>query len=106
MNKEVNIYLFLCPRSPFGNSALPPERHLKLNELTVVDPEFPRRAAPTPNFGVKTYYLARFLPKTALKWKKLDREGDASLAHPTAPPADPPMNLYVHPLIKIKEDFR
>ena len=22
------------------------------------------------------------------------------------PPADPPMNLYVHPLIKIKEDFR
>ena len=31
----------------------------------VPDPGFPRRGAPTPEFGAKTYYLAIFLPKTA-----------------------------------------
>ena len=35
--------------------------------------DFPN-GAPTPVFGAKAYYLARFLPKTAWKWKKLDRE--------------------------------
>ena len=30
-----------------------------------------------PKFGAKTYYLARFLPKTASKWKKLDQEEGA-----------------------------
>ena len=30
---------------------------------------------PTPDFGAKTYYLARFLPKTALKLKKLNPRG-------------------------------
>ena len=30
--------------------------------------------APTPEFGVKTHYLARLLSKTAWKWMKLDRE--------------------------------
>ena len=35
---------------------------------------------PAHELGAKTYYLTRFLPKSAWKWKKLDREGDASLA--------------------------
>ena len=30
----------------------------------VADPGFPRWGAPTPEFGAKTYYLARFLLKT------------------------------------------
>ena len=30
------------------------------------------RGVPTPEFGPKTYYLTRFLPKTAWKWKKFD----------------------------------
>ena len=37
---------------------------------------------PTPEFGPKTYYLRGFLPKTAWKWKKLDRGGHI----PGAPP--------------------
>ena len=46
------------------------------------DPGFPRRGrVPTPRFGTKSYYLVRFLPKTAWKWKKLDR-GRASLTPP------------------------
>ena len=34
---------------------------------SVTDPGFPRlgEATPTPEFEPKTYYLARFLPKTA-----------------------------------------
>ena len=40
-----------------------------------VDPGFPRwGGAPTPEFGAKTCYFARFLPKTAWKWEKLDQE--------------------------------
>ena len=39
--------------------------------LSVKDPGFPRRGAPTPEFGAKTYYLVRFLPESAWKWKKL-----------------------------------
>ena len=31
----------------------------------VADPKFSRRWAVTPEFGANTYYLARFLPKTA-----------------------------------------
>ena len=34
------------------------------------DPGFPRRSD-----GINTYYLVRFLSKTALKWRKLNREG-------------------------------
>ena len=33
--------------------------------LSVADPGFPRRGAPTPEFVAKTYCLARFLPQTA-----------------------------------------
>ena len=47
----------------------------------VADPGFPRREAPTLEFMAKTYYLERFLPKTAWKWNQLD-EGHASLAPP------------------------
>ena len=36
--------------------------------------DFPEEVAPTSEFDTKTYYLTRFLPKTAWKWKKLDRE--------------------------------
>ena len=38
--------------------------------LSVVDPGFSRRGwagQPTPEFRVETYYLTRFLPKTACK---------------------------------------
>ena len=35
-----------------------------------------------PKFGVKTYYLKFFLPKTAWKWKKLYREGGANVPAP------------------------
>ena len=46
--------------------------------FAVADQGFPRRGAPTPEFGAKAYYLARFLPKTAWKLKKLNREGGAA----------------------------
>ena len=36
--------------------------------------DFPEGGA-NPEFWAKTYHLARFLPKTALKWKQLDRQG-------------------------------
>ena len=49
---------------------------------TVADPGFLRRGAPTPEVGALTYYLAKFFPKTAWKWKKLDLEG----ARPWRPP--------------------
>ena len=42
--------------------------------VAVADPGFSRRAA-NPRFWSKNYYLARFLLKTAWKWKKLDQEG-------------------------------
>ena len=37
--------------------------------------EFPNKGPPTPKCGAKIYYLARFLPKTVWKWKKMDQEG-------------------------------
>ena len=43
---------------------------------------FPDGRVSTSEFGAKTYCLARFLPKTAWKWKQLDQEGAASLAPP------------------------
>ena len=47
------------------------------------------RGAQTLEFGAKTY-LARIFPKTAWKWKKLNREGGpASLVPPC--PTDPPV---------------
>ena len=39
---------------------------------SVADPGIPTQRLPTPEFGVKTYYLARFLQKTAWKWMTLD----------------------------------
>ena len=41
--------------------------------VTVVDPGFPRLGAPTPGFGAKAYYLTKYLPKSAWKWKNLGR---------------------------------
>ena len=41
--------------------------------------------APTSEIEAKTYYLSRFLSKTAWKWKKLDRGRVPSA------PLDPPM---------------
>ena len=46
--------------------------------------DFPDGGAPTSKVGAPTYYLAKFLPKTAWKWKNLDREGGARV--PGAPP--------------------
>ena len=34
-------------------------------KLPVADPGFPRKEAPALEFGAKTYYLPRFLSKTA-----------------------------------------
>ena len=49
----------------------------------IVDPEFPDGGgAPAPRVGEPTYYLAKFPPKTAGKWKKLNPEG---IAHPWRP---------------------
>ena len=45
--------------------------------LAVADQGFPRRGATTPEFGAKSCNLARFLPKTAWKLEKLNREGGA-----------------------------
>ena len=36
---------------------------------------FPTRAGANPKVGVQAYYLAKFYPKIAWKWKKLDPEG-------------------------------
>ena len=48
----------------------------------VTDPGYPR-GMPTADLGGKTYYLARFLLKTAWKWKKIDQNGaHASLVLP------------------------
>ena len=49
---------------------------------------------PTPEFRAKTYYLVRFLPKTAWKWKKLYREVGPSLAPP------PPIRQWIYIQIK------
>ena len=48
----------------------------------LADPGFPRREAPTPEFGSKTHYLRRFLPKTAWKLKK---KGIRQWDHPQCP---------------------
>ena len=45
----------------------------------MADPEFPGAAVPIRELGAPTYYLAIFSPKTAWKWKKLDRGSLASL---------------------------
>ena len=51
--------------------------------IPMADPRFPRWGALTTQFGAKAY-LARFLPKAAWKWNKLDREGrHVSLVPPT-----------------------
>ena len=52
----------------------------------MADPGFSKRQAQKE---VLTYYLARFSPKTAWKWKKLDPEGRTSL-DPPSPDLDPP----------------
>ena len=60
---------------------------------SVVDPGFPRRE-PTPEFGVKTYYLARYLAKTSWKWKELDGEQAQILsALPSPPTPYPPIEV-------------
>ena len=38
--------------------------------------------APTPESGTSTYYFAKFLSKTAWKWKNWDRAGESVLAPP------------------------
>ena len=49
-----------------GNKIIfPVPARLSLVGLSVADPEFPRRVAPTNEFGVKTYYFTIFLSKTA-----------------------------------------
>ena len=50
------------------------------------DPGFLSTGVPSPEKGVKPYYLVIFLPKTAWKWKKLDRDGGAHVWRPLDPP--------------------
>ena len=50
--------------------------------ISGADPRFPRWGG----VGVLTYYLPKCFPKTAWKWKKVDRGG-------VPRPLDPPMNL-------------
>ena len=51
--------------------------------MTVADPGFPRRGAPTPEFGPKAYHLARFFAGKCMKMNEIGPErGGASLAHP------------------------
>ena len=38
---------------------------LKAKQYPVADPGFPRQRAPTSEIGANTYYLTRFLAKTA-----------------------------------------
>ena len=57
------------------------QRNTLTDPWAVADPRFSRRGAPTPDFRVKTYYLTRFLLKTAWKWKKLD----VGMCFPSAP---------------------
>ena len=72
---------------------------------SVPDPWFPIGVvASTPIFGAKTYYLGGFLPKTAWKWKKLDRKEGAGWGSHTYHPLDPPtvcMKLFVPIHLKI-----
>ena len=56
-----------------ANGSLPFSLWSAVLWIAVTDPRFPRRET-TLDFGTKTYYLARFFPKTAWKWNKLDRE--------------------------------
>ena len=42
--------------------------------VPVAEPGFPGQEAPTPDKLTKIYYLVRFLPKTARKLNKLNRE--------------------------------
>ena len=49
--------------------------------------DFPdRTGASTPEFGAKTCYLTRILPKTEWKWKKLDCEGGHAFLGPSPDP--------------------
>ena len=49
-------------------------------DISVADSEFPRRGkALTPKMKMPTNYLSIFSPKTAWKWKKLDRGGGGAL---------------------------
>ena len=58
--------------------------HIKYNPSGWSDPGFPRRGAPTLEFGAKIYSLTRFLPKTLWKWNPLD------------PPMGPANRLYIY----------
>ena len=65
--------------SEIGRPVLSTSLHILENlELSMVDPVFSRRVAPTRGGGgggfvcASTYYLATYLPKIACKWKKLD----------------------------------
>ena len=53
-----------------GGSRIPQDQ-----EAPVADLGFSRRGRWTLEFGAKTYYLARFLLKTAWKWKKWTDRG-------------------------------
>ena len=43
--------------------------------VSVADPGFPRREAPTLEFGPKAYYLARFFAKNCTKMKEIGPGG-------------------------------
>ena len=51
----------------------------------MADPGLQEGGAPTPDGGAPTNYLAKFLPKTARKGTKLDREGPLEACAPLDP---------------------
>ena len=69
-------------------------------QFLVADPEFPREKR-RPQTGAPTYYLAKFLPKTAWKWKYFDREPYV----PSSPWISPNITLTVSWQIKYKSLF-
>ena len=48
----------------------------------VGDPGFPKEG------GASIYYLAKIMPETSWKWKKVDSGRGVSLAPPTSPTAE------------------
>ena len=50
---------------------------VSMSSLTVVDPGSPRKGVPTPEFGAKISYLARFFAKNCMKMKEIGPRGGA-----------------------------
>ena len=75
---------------PISTWCIPCENNQGIVVKSVTDLGFSRRGK-NPEFGAKTYYLAWFFPKTAWKWKQLDRGKNR---HVLGTNLDPPMGVF------------